>query len=416
MMRFMAAVSTLDIGLWSRDNHRKSSTCLRSDTRGGQIFSRLMTILVAEDDPASGRIIEVTLRRCAHAVALVRNGREALDALGKGPVDAVITDWMMPELDGIELVRNIRRLPKPHPILVVLTSLRSDEARLHALQSGADEFLCKPLRPVELLERLNSGLARRQSTLVVPASAPAPGPAALPSVLPSVLPALAAPVRVSAAPAPERPARAGTGTPPGAMGPFFVVGIAASTGGPLALKAFVESRALSRGTAYLIVLHGPDWVQRHMVNSLGSVTDLPVVIAVHGETIEPGKVYLSPGDRHLCVAEGGRRIEIRNSPEINYVRPSADPLFQTLAEGFGASTIGVVLTGLGADGAQGAQAIVARGGRVFVQDPATAVAESMPRATLSLLGTQCVVESIPDLAKSVGRAVESRLPAGDVYA
>lgn len=405
----MAAVSTLDMSGWKRDNPRGHFNPSPIRNRGGQTFSRLMTILVAEDDPASARIIEVTLRRCAHAVTLVRNGREALDALGKGPVDAVVTDWMMPELDGIELVRTIRRLPKPHPILVVLTSLRSDEARLHALQSGADEFLCKPLRPVELLERLNSGLARRQSTV----AAPTPAPAALPAPIP---PAPAGPVRVSVAPMPERPGWAREGTPPGALAPFSVVGIAASTGGPLALKAFVESRALSRRTAYLIVLHGPDWVQRHMVNSLGSVTDLPVVIASHGETIEPGKVYLSPGDRHLCVAEGGRKIEIRNSPEINYVRPSADPLFQTLAEGFGASTIGVVLTGLGVDGARGAQAIVARGGRVFAQDPATAVAESMPRATISVLGTQCAVESIPDLAKSVGRVVESRLPAGTVQA
>jgi two-component system chemotaxis response regulator CheB len=291
-----------------------------------------MTILVAEDDPASARILEVTLRRCAHAVTLVRNGREALDALGKGPFDAVVTDWMMPELDGIELVRTIRRLPKPHPILLVLTSLRSDEARLHALQSGADEFLCKPLRPVELLERLNSGLARRQSTLVIPA--PAPASPSIPTALPPVTSAPPAPVRVSAAPVPERPVRVREGTAPGAMAPFSVVGIAASTGGPLALKAFVEARALSRRTAYLIVLHGPDWVQRHMVTSLASVTDLPVAIAVQGETIEPGKVYLSPGDRHLCVAEGGRKIEIRNTPEINYVRPSADPLFQTLAEGF----------------------------------------------------------------------------------
>ncbi len=372
-----------------------------------------MTILVAEDDRASATVIAVTLRRCAHAVTVVRDGREALDALSKAPVDAVVTDWMMPELDGIELVRTIRRLPKPHPVLLVLTSLRSEEARLHALQSGADEFLCKPLRPVELLERLNSGLARRKATMAVPTPAAVPVSAA---PQPPVSAEPAAPVRLSAAPAPERPVWAREGTPPGAMAPFSVVGIAASTGGPPALKAFVEARALSRRSAYLIVLHGPDWVQRHMVGSLAKVTDLPVSIAVHGETIEPGKVYLSPGDRHLCVAEGGRKIEIRNSPEINYVRPSAAPLFQTMAQGFGASSVGVVLTGLGVDGARGAQAIVARGGRVFAQDPATAVAESMPRAAISLLGPQCEVDSIPNLAHSVARVVESRVASGAVQA
>lgn len=288
----------------------------------------------------------------------------------------------MPELDGIELVRCICRLPKPHPILVVLTSLRSDEARLHALQSGADEFLCKPLRAVELLERLNSGLSRRRAAMAVPTPGVAPVPAALPSPITA---ASAATVRVDTAPAPRRPVRAREGTPPAAMAPFSVVGIAASTGGPPALKAFLEARALSRRSAYLIVLHGPDWVQRHMVNSLATVTDLPVSVALHGETIEPGKVY-----------------------------PSAGPLFETMAEGFGASTVGVVLTGLGVDGARGAQAIVARGGRVFAQDPATAVAESMPRATISLLGTQCEVDSIPNLAHSVARLVESRVTGGAV--
>lgn len=355
-----------------------------------------MTILVVEDDSASARVIEVTLKRCAHSVVMARNGREALATLKQGQFDAVVTDWMMPEVDGIELVRNIRRLPKPHPILVVLTSLRSDEARQHALQSGADEFLCKPLRPVELLERLNSGVARRQATVPLPSAVPMPQPALRPVEGTIPMPMALRPPPVSEI-LKTRPAPA-----------FHAVGIAASTGGPLAIKAFLEVRPLSRRAAYLIVLHGPDWVQRHMVTSLASVTDLPVVVASHGEPVEPGKVYLSPGDRHLCVAPDGLHIEIRNTPEINYVRPAADPLFHSLASGFGAKAIGVVLTGLGIDGAQGARSILAGGGKVFAQDPTTAVAESMPRATISLLGVECSVNPIPGIASSVGRILEAQ--------
>ena len=348
-----------------------------------------MTILVAEDDPASARIIEVTLKRCGYSVVMTPNGREALATLRQGSVDVVVTDWMMPELDGIEVVRSIRRLPKPHPVLIVLTALRSDEARDHALQSGADEFLSKPLRSNELLDRIHSGLARRQATVSTLLSKTIP-------VLGSVTtqsPGFAPPATLTRKPTPAAP--------------FSAVGIAASTGGPLAIKAFLEACPLSRRAAYLIVLHGPDWVQRNMVTSLSSVTDLPVGIAVHGAPVEPGRVYLSPGDRHLCLAEKGFEIEIRDTPEINYVRPSADPLFQSLADRFGASAVGVVLTGLGIDGAQGARSITSAGGKVFAQDPTTAVAESMPRATITLLGAGCVVDPIPGIASAVSRIVES---------
>lgn len=339
-----------------------------------------MRVLVTEDDPVSALVLEATLRKAGYLVEVARTGSEAVDRFGSGPFDALVLDWMLPGLDGIEVARLARQKLSPAPLVLMVTALGL-AAREHALASGADEFLAKPVRPSELLDVLARGIARVRQV-----SAPARG-------------ATTSVARPSGSPA--NPAAS-------ALAPYPAVAIAASTGGPEAVRA-VFARELPPAAAYFVLVHGPGWMQESIATALGKTTKLAVSVARPGEEVSPGHVYLAAGDRHLVVT-GTLRLELGDGPLVNFVRPAADPLFKSVARVFGASSVGVVLTGVGADGALGAAAIAGAGGTVLVQDPESAAAPSMPRAAIKALGTRARVHALPNVAPSLAEAVSALAP------
>ncbi len=328
-----------------------------------------MNILVAEDDPASALLLERILTRKGHHVRRATDGQQALDALARERFDAVLTDWMMPSMDGIELIRRVRAAFDPPPILMMITALDSPTARARALEAGADDYLAKPYDPQECVERLHTLSARR-----------------------------------------EQPAPASTGariTPPAAPAPFVGVFLVASTGGPTAISEILRGLTVDSPAAFFVVLHGPNWMVATFARALERDTPMRVRIAQDGLNAVAGELYIAPGGHHLTIEPRTLTLRLVDSPPENYVRPSGDLLLRSAAKAFGSSAVAVVLTGMGRDGALGAEQVSGAGGVVIVQDPETAVAPTMP-STVIQMGVPCTVVPLSQIARSLARSIEQR--------
>lgn len=158
-----------------------------------------------------------------------------------------------------------------------------------------------------------------------------------------------------------------------------IVIIGVSTGGPAALRQLFSNLA-PLDAAFVIVLHIPPGMDYKVAKSLNSVSSMPVALANHGEYLKAGQVYLAPGGFHLKL-EGNSRIVLQEGPRINFVQPSADLAMKSLRKPLKrARFIGVVLTGMGKDGAEGIKHIKAIGGMAMAQDRDSSAIYGMPRA------------------------------------
>ncbi len=350
-----------------------------------------MNILVAEDDPVTANMLHAVLGRSAHSVVVVGNGVEALEQLRKQPFKLLLTDWMMPEMDGIELLRKVRAEIRPVPVVLMMSSISNPEARQYALRTGADGFLAKPVAQIELLDLIRSSQAHAQQGLDAPPVSPAPAGQVNPS-------APAAPPMVrrqpswmkKAAPVPAFPAFA----------------CCASTGGPESLRTLFSTLSVRGDAVGFVVIHGPDWMQRQCAELFQRESPgLVFQVAENNSIVEAGHVYIAPGDRHMVVNPGSSTISLLDTPLVNFVRPAADPLFDSVARAFGPYGIGVVLTGLGSDGTAGATAIAAAGGKVFIEDPKTAIAPQMPKSAIEAVGPLAHVRPLAQLGDLLSQSL-----------
>lgn len=305
-----------------------------------------MKILIVEDDPTSTLVLERSLRKAGYETVSAPDGMAAMDLLQTSTCDAIVSDWMMPRMDGIELVRKIRETVQPPPVIIMVTALASPDARTHALAAGADDYLAKPFSVPEVLERLGNCLARHAQ----------PEPKVVP----------AAPASVTHLPPPA----------------FPVLAIAASTGGPEAVREVMRGLDDIQDSAAFLVLHGPAWMLETFAGRLQKETSLSVRLAEDQMSIEAGKLYIAPGEWHMVVEESMNIRLNKDAPE-NYMRPAADPLFRSVARVFHRAAVGVILTGMGRDGTLGASELSASGAPVIVQDPRTAIAPSMPQTAIN---------------------------------
>jgi two-component system chemotaxis response regulator CheB len=299
-----------------------------------------MNVLIVEDDSMGALVLERAVRKAGHSVSLASTGTQALSRIRNFPYDVLLVDLILPELDGISLIKAVRAEISPAPFVIVTTSLASPESRARALEAGADDYVTKPYDPQMVLSSLETGLARRAQS-------------------------------------PESYKALGY-QPTASTATFPVVVLAAGSGGPSALRQIFRQLPERQACAFLVVQQAPMQILETLVHILRNETCWPVELAKNGSPIKPGHVYLAPADRHLLVRDGPS-LELNDGPRENYLRPSANPLFRSAAQVFGTRCAAVVLSGLGVDGWAGAAVVHATGGLVLAQNPAEAVDPSMPR-------------------------------------
>jgi two-component system chemotaxis response regulator CheB len=371
-------------------------------------------VLVVDDSAFMRRVISDILGSTDEfrVVGTARDGNDALRKVHQLDPDLVTMDVEMPVLDGLSALGYIMsETPRPVVMLSAYTT-EGGEATMRALDYGAVDFVAKPSGTISLnlesvsdrlLQALRAASTANLSVIPVrvrrPAAPPPPAPAAEP-------PAAEAPSTAeapAAAPEPPRrraPANAGRSAE-------VAVAIAASTGGPRALSEMVPRLRVPLGAAVLVVQHMPARFTRSFAERLDGMSGLRVTEAVDGEVVRADHVYLAPGDWHMRVVRDGAdvRIALDQAATLWGVRPAADYLFRTVAEVFGGRSVGVVLTGMGKDGAEGLRRIVEAGGHGIAQDRASSVIYGMPAAAAKVAGAVLPLDAVH---AGIERAVDAR--------
>lgn len=344
--------------------------------------SEQCTVLVVDDSAFMRKLISEMVASSGEfrVIATARNGLDAVEKVHRFSPDLVTLDIEMPELDGIGALGYIMsEAPRPVVMLSGAATGDANDLTIRALELGAVEFVRKPSGPISM---------------------------DLDSVRDQLLTALRAArgvnlrgVEVLARPRtpPSLPAIEHTG------GATRVVAIAASTGGPRALAELIPSLPRPLGAAVLVVQHMPAGFTRSLAERLDAQSALVVREAAEGDVVQHDRVYIAPGGFHMRIimVDGSPVVALDDSASIWGVRPSADPLFESVAAIFGERAVGVVLTGMGRDGAAGLRAIHDAGGVGLAQDAATSTIHGMPRAAVAAGGVDRVLplgEMAPQIA------------------
>ena len=330
------------------------------------LFMRAAIKKIVENDPR----FEV--------VGVAKDGAEGVAQVQQHKPDVVTMDFNMPKMNGADAVREIMRT-RPTPV-VMLSAHTRDGARetFEALTAGAVDFLTKPSGEVSAdfqaigpkrLEKLAAcaGVTPRELK---------PVKARPPTVDPSL-----------------------TTWPP--TGPKVVV-IGVSTGGPSALTRVLPALPADIGVAVIVVQHMPAQFTTTLAERLNGLSAIEVREAQEGDKPRRGLALVAPGDRHLEFGDKGILV-LSDGPEVNGCRPSVDVTMRSAAKIFGRRTIGVIMTGMGRDGAEGLAAVRAAGGRTLAQDKATTTIWGMPRAAVEA----GVVDEVGALDEIAGKLEKS---------
>jgi two-component system chemotaxis response regulator CheB len=340
------------------------------------------SVLVVDDSAFMRRLIAQIIDGSPdfRVVGTARNGLDALRQIHELDPQLVTLDVEMPELDGMQTLGYIMsEAPRPVVMLSAASTQGGVDLTLRCLELGAVDFVRKPSGPISL------DLALVAETLLAALHAAT-------QVNLGGVKALARP-RVPPPSALRSPASTAT----------YAVAIAASTGGPRALAEVVPGLPADLGAAVFVVQHMPAGFTRSLAARLDLMSPLGVSEAEHGEIVRRDHVYLAPGGMHMRVVVDGddvQRIALDRSAPMWGVRPSADPLFVSIAQLYGRASVGVVLTGMGRDGADGLRAIRDAGGLAIVQDRQTSTIYGMPAAALQRAGADREV-ALPGVAAAI---------------
>ena len=332
-------------------------------------------VFVVEDSAVTRRLLVRLLQAAGdfEVVGSASNGLDAVEQVAAIRPDVVTMDIHLPGIDGIEATRRIVERTGT-PILVVSGSSNvTDRTLFDVLEAGALGVVRRPLAPglpaaAERRDRLLQEL-RTIAKLSTPVST-----------------ARGARARRAR---PDDPALPATRPPTAARRRIAAIGLAASTGGPAALRRVLVDLPGDAPPVFVVQHMSPGFLGGFAA-WLGDVAPGRVSIALDGEPVRPGTILVAPDDRHLGV-DAQRRVRLIDSAPVNGHRPSADVLFASLSEAYGAAALGVVLTGMGRDGADGLDMIRRCGGITLAQDRASSVVYGMPAVAAERGAAQQIV-------------------------
>jgi two-component system chemotaxis response regulator CheB len=318
-------------------------------------------VLIIEDSAVIREFLGYIIGRDPRleVAAAVESAEEALKILDRVAPDVISLDIRLPGMNGLEATRRIMSR-RPTPIVVVSASVESEDLKItmSALQAGALAVVEKPVGTTQseyesLAERVCTQLAIMSQVRVVRQRFPRPVPGSLPRPRPRPLP-----------------------------NSSRVLGIGASTGGPNALMVLLGGLGKDFPLPIAVVQHITPSFLAGFAAWLGSVCPCPVEVVASRQRMAPGRVYMATADRHLRVEQGCVCLDAGDP--VCAQRPSATVLFESMAQSLGPQSLGVLLTGMGEDGAEGLLAMHRAGGFCIAEDASTAVVYGMPAAAARL--------------------------------
>jgi two-component system, chemotaxis family, protein-glutamate methylesterase/glutaminase len=326
-------------------------------------MSDRIKVLVVDDSALMRKLIPTILARdsAIEVVGTAMDGAFALKKIEELHPDVVTLDLEMPRMDGMETLRLIM---KSAPVPVILFSTHSKEGAYStskALALGAVDFVAKPLdAAVGHLDTIADQLIEK-----IKVAKRAAG-----HRLPQTVVADAAPLHKKGG----RPA----------IPPSRIIAIGISTGGPNALQFLLSQIPADFPASILIVQHMPEGFTEMFAKRLDECSPLEVQEARSGDLLLAGRVLLCPGNRHMMVRRmpRGDMVVLTDAPHVNGHRPSVDVLFHSVAQEFSLTAVGVLMTGMGDDGAGGLGAIKAAGGMTIAQSEESCVVSGMPRSAI----------------------------------
>ncbi|GHV26692.1 chemotaxis response regulator protein-glutamate methylesterase [Spirochaetia bacterium] len=355
-----------------------------------------VSVLIVDDSALMrnliGRMIEETPGLVVAEKAM--NGRFALDKIPRVNPDIIVLDLEMPEMNGIEFLKERKKLGITIPV-VILSSIAEKGAAItmEALALGASDFIQKPAGSasmdnhtvkdtlVGMLLGYGGQYRRSQGRKVVPSVdftaktlTPLSGTASKPGSVGAIL-------GMSSSNEPHKPP-----VPIRKPGNTQIIAIGISTGGPDALRVVFASLDKDLQVPIVVVQHMPQGFTNEFAKSLDRLCPLEVKEAEEGDAIQSGRILIAQGNKHLEVQrqEGGVVAHLTDDPQVSGHRPSADVLFASVALVYQNHALGVIMTGMGRDGAAQLGTIYKEGGLTLGQDEASAVVYGMPRVAFEL--------------------------------
>jgi two-component system chemotaxis response regulator CheB len=314
-------------------------------------------------------------------VDTARNGQDAVDKVKHFKPDVVTMDVEMPIMNGIQALEIIMR-EKPTPI-VMLSSLTSAgaDATLAALELGAVDFVAKTAGAISSIAGIGTEILSKCR---------AASKANMPQLSKHKV---------------NLPSMTNLTLSPMVSTNEQILAIGTSTGGPRALQEVITRLPGNLPCGVVIVQHMPPGFTKSLSERLNSLSALTVKEAEHNDVIRPGMVFIAPGNYHMTVEREGNNkvVKLNQDPPIGGHRPAVDPMMESVAKIYGGRTVGVILTGMGHDGAKGIQAIKQQQGYTIAEDQSTAVVFGMPKSAIEL----GVVDKVVPLSSIAAEIIKS---------
>ncbi|QAT84121.1 protein-glutamate methylesterase [Corallococcus coralloides] len=317
-------------------------------------MARPLTVLVIDDSATNRRTLTTLLESSQEVMVLdwAQDGEEGLKKVLDLKPDVVTLDLEMPRLGGHTFLRLLMRAA-PTPVIVISSYAHSSDVG-KALELGAFDFIAKPPQGTPAaLEHLRRELLDKVLAARHVKSGGRHGAAPRGSMLLGEVPQ--------------------------------VIAVGASTGGPPAVQRLLEGLAAEPTVSVLVGQHMPSQFTKAFAERLDRIGPFTVREACEGDVVKPGHVYIAPGGRHLLLSDRTGRLELRTPSPVpaDKYAPSVDRLFESAAEVLGPRAVAVVLTGMGADGAQGVRAVHREGGETWAESEDTAVVYGMPKEAIA---------------------------------